>query len=441
MRPSSEPSARAASIPPLSSIRPNSAQAAWARSSVSFSTAYEPPAGSATWATCDSEISRLEVLRAIRRPNVVRQPEHAVERQHRHRVGSAHPGGEGRDRGAEHVDPGVVLAHHRAAGHDVLSLAAVVGRGRAELGDPGPEPAGRTELRDRRELLVGRGVPELQETERLVEREAGPGERAQVRRPRGQAVAELLAVGRAEVVDRGGVDDDPEGAGLAGELGDADQRSVPAGRACRDHTPHQCREGVGAEVGPLGRGHAAGAEQRDERLRGGDRVGGRVEHDRGEVEQHVVEQCGEIVGSDAGTELDPQGGGPVLEVDQRGLVAVLGAEAAQVAADVPVTGPGRPAGGAQVVQQRGRAERGDADAVEGGAGELAPHQVVGVVLAHPPGLAEHRGRGLLPVAGPEPVVVGTGQLERTLLGLELRRLREPTMDVSHGANDRSPTDR
>ncbi len=61
---------RAASMspPPSTSIRPNSSQAATARSSVSFSTAYAPPAGSATSATCDSSIRRCETLRAIRRP-------------------------------------------------------------------------------------------------------------------------------------------------------------------------------------------------------------------------------------------------------------------------------------------------------------------------------------------------------------------------------------
>ena len=41
---------------------------------MSFSTAYAPPAGSATLATWDSEISRREVLRAIRRPSVVGRP-------------------------------------------------------------------------------------------------------------------------------------------------------------------------------------------------------------------------------------------------------------------------------------------------------------------------------------------------------------------------------
>ncbi len=60
--------------PRRTSIRPSSAQAARARSSVSFSTAYEPPAGSTTLATWDSEISSEEVLRAIRRPNASGTP-------------------------------------------------------------------------------------------------------------------------------------------------------------------------------------------------------------------------------------------------------------------------------------------------------------------------------------------------------------------------------
>ena len=41
---------------------------------MSFSTAYEPPAGSATRATWDSEISSEEVFRAIRRPNASGTP-------------------------------------------------------------------------------------------------------------------------------------------------------------------------------------------------------------------------------------------------------------------------------------------------------------------------------------------------------------------------------
>ncbi len=37
---------------------------------MSFSTAYDPPAGSATLPRCDSETRSAEVLRAIRRPSV-----------------------------------------------------------------------------------------------------------------------------------------------------------------------------------------------------------------------------------------------------------------------------------------------------------------------------------------------------------------------------------
>ena len=57
---------------------------------------------------------------------------------------------------------------------------------------------------------------------------------------------------------------------------------------------------------------------------------------------------------------------------------------------------GRPLG-LPVLEQVGRAERGDLDAVERGPGELLPHQRVGVVVAQPLGLAQHRGRRGLPV--------------------------------------------
>ena len=69
-----DPSARAASIPPASSIRPSSSHPAAARSSVSFSTAYAPPAGSETRARWDSEISSEDVFRAIRRPRASGTP-------------------------------------------------------------------------------------------------------------------------------------------------------------------------------------------------------------------------------------------------------------------------------------------------------------------------------------------------------------------------------
>src|SRR3546814_15455648 len=67
MRDLNEPSSRATTMPPTASMRSNSAQAALARSSVSRSTAKEPPAGSTTLAPRDSGISRDLVFRPIRR--------------------------------------------------------------------------------------------------------------------------------------------------------------------------------------------------------------------------------------------------------------------------------------------------------------------------------------------------------------------------------------
>ena len=52
----------------------------------------------------------------------VGQPERGVERQHGHRVRAADAGSERRDAGAQHVHPGVVLAHHRPRRDRVLAL-------------------------------------------------------------------------------------------------------------------------------------------------------------------------------------------------------------------------------------------------------------------------------------------------------------------------------
>ena len=101
-------------------------------------------------------------MRAIRRPKRLRLAERGVERQHGHRVGPADAGGERRDGAAEHVDVGVVLAEHRPAGHRVLALGDVdVGREPRVLEHARPQLARGTELGDGRELLVRRGVAEL----------------------------------------------------------------------------------------------------------------------------------------------------------------------------------------------------------------------------------------------------------------------------------------
>ena len=111
-----------------------------ASSSVSFSTAHAPAAGSATRPRWDSASSRLEVLRAIRRENSSGSPSGLSNGHHGDRVGPADARGEGGDGGAEHVDPGVVLAHHRPAG-DRVDRAARPARPRSAPA-PGPRAGG-----------------------------------------------------------------------------------------------------------------------------------------------------------------------------------------------------------------------------------------------------------------------------------------------------------
>ena len=204
--------------PAGSSIRPELRPAGRGQSSVSCSTAYEPPAGSATRATCDSAISSAGGVARDPAAERVGHAERGVERQHRHRVGAADAGGEGRDGGAQHVHPGVVLAHHRPAGDGVLAL--LVGVGLAQLEHARPQPARGPQLGDGRELLVGGGVPELDQAGRVVAAAMPPSVSiAEVRRAGGHRVAELLGVGRTQVVHRRGVDDDRQRAGVARQLG------------------------------------------------------------------------------------------------------------------------------------------------------------------------------------------------------------------------------
>ena len=107
------PAAACSPNPPSASIRPSSAQPATARSSVSLSTAYDPPAGSDTAATWASSIEERGGVAGDPAAEGVGRPSALVERHHGDGVGAADARSEGRDGGAEHVDPGVVLAHHR----------------------------------------------------------------------------------------------------------------------------------------------------------------------------------------------------------------------------------------------------------------------------------------------------------------------------------------
>ena len=146
--------------PPAASISWKNAHAARASSAVSDSTYQEPPAGSITRARCASSTSSAWVLRAIRRENGSDAAERGVERRHGDRVGAADPGGEPGDGAAQQVPVRVAPGEHRRRADGVLELRA--GRA-AGLGDPRPQPPGRAQLGDRRELLGGRRVAELQQ--------------------------------------------------------------------------------------------------------------------------------------------------------------------------------------------------------------------------------------------------------------------------------------
>ncbi len=196
------------------------------------------------------------------------------------------------------------------------------------------------------------------------------------------------------------VDDGRQHAGVLGDPGDL--HDVLAGR-------------VGAEVGPLG-----GVRVTDQpgHLTRGLR-GGVLQHHRGDVEQHLVEQRRQV-----GLGVDPQRGGTGSEVGQRLLVV---GTPGHPGPDVPAAHAGRPTGGHEVVEQVRGPERRDGEAVERGARQPLPDEVVRVVVAEPSRLAEHRRGGCFPV-GTGVVVGGVGEGEVTLLGLELGGLVQPALD-------------
>ena len=240
-------------------------------------------------------------------------------------------------------------------------------------------------------------------------------------------------------MDRGGVDDDAQrrrrSRGQLGRLVEQLGRGLLGGRACRD--PPQRPDRVRTEVGAVGRRDAAVVEHRDERLGGGERVGGRVEHDRREVEQHAVERGVEVLGGEAGAELEPQRRGAAVEVDERGLVGQLGVGAVEVGADVPVAGPGRAAGWS-------RARRGPRRCPAAGPRCRRAWSRLSFSHTRESASSSPSRRALRSTAAADfsqSALVqrspGIGQLERALFGLELGRLGQAALDFSHGANDRS----
>ena len=181
-----------------------------------------------------------------------------------------------------------------------------------------PEPARGAELGDGGELLVGRGVAELQQRRGLGRVDPGGLQDPEVGDAHGERVAELLRVGGAEVVHGRAVDDDRQRACLACELGDPghDLLHVLGDPAATDGRADRVR----AEVGALGRGDPPFCDHGGERLGGGNGVAVGLEHDRSQVEEHPVEGRREVlVGQPGRADLQPQRGGAVLEVGDRRL--------------------------------------------------------------------------------------------------------------------------
>ena len=236
---------------------------------MSFSTAYEPPAGSATWATCDSSMSRWRCCgrsggrSASGRPSGLSNGSTVTL--------SAPP--------TPAAKAATVVRSMFTQGSYLLIIGRLVTACRRMLAAGVASLSSSTRAHSRRaarslaivgELLVGRGVAELDQARGLVDAQPGVGEGAEVRRAGGHRPAELLGVGGAAVVDRGRVDDERRGSRRS--LRRAGERRRSRRRA---GTP---RLVLGVQLAALGVARGTPA-----------RVAA-VEHDRREVEQHAVEQ-------------------------------------------------------------------------------------------------------------------------------------------------------
>ena len=185
---------RAASAPPSASSLCSSSQPRRARSSVSFSTAKEPPAGSVTRATWASWISSEEVLRATRRPRASGTPRAVSKGITVTEAAPPTPPAKAATVPRSMLTQGSYFVSMARPVTGVLDLAGGV-RGARELQHPGPEPTGGAELGDGEELLVGDGVAELQQRRCLVdgEPEVAASARSQERRTGRQRPARARA--------------------------------------------------------------------------------------------------------------------------------------------------------------------------------------------------------------------------------------------------------
>ena len=215
----------------------------------------------------------------------------AVEGEHRDGRGAAQPRADGGDGAAQHVHPGVAARDHRGARDGVLRHRAAALRRAADVADAVPAAARGPELGQRRELVGGGGEAELQAGERLVGAQPRLGERAQGGDPRRQRGPELLGVAAAGTVVGQAVGDD--GAQLRVARGrllrvldeGVAVRLVERGPALRAVEQRVVAERAGDRAGA---GLLGEAQQRRGGVRG---VAAGLEGDRGEVDEHALEQA------------------------------------------------------------------------------------------------------------------------------------------------------
>ncbi len=239
-----------------------------ARSSVSFSTAYAPPAGSATRATCDSDMSSARVLRAIRRPNASGAPSGLSNGSTV--TASAPP--------TPAANAATVVRSMLTHGSYLLSIGRLVtacwccARSLVPLSSSTrrPQSPRGAQLGDGRELLVGRGVAELDDLRGLVEVEpehrSGYGGSRRRRPASGRAPARQTRRGRGPRSRRRRRRARRPATPARPARGSAPRASRPRlVRGCSSRPSAYCQERAGAGLG-------------------------RLQHHGREVEQHAVEQ-------------------------------------------------------------------------------------------------------------------------------------------------------
>ena len=380
---------------PSDSIRPSSSHAASASSSVSFSTAHAPAAGSATRPRWDSASSRLEVLRAIRREN-----------------SSGSPTGLSKGTTVTASAPPTPAAKAATVVRSMLtqgSYLLIIGRlvtawTRSSTGSAPLSSSTRPQSRRTARSLaivtnwssVAASLSSTSPAASVTGKPAASSRRRYAAAGR-ERPADLLHVGRALLVDRRRVDDRCEHPGPAGEPGDPTTWS-PAASAPR------LVPSAGVVAPSTDRNDRAWAA-----VAWSSTTGARSSF---------------TPSSSAARSAPPSTSSEVAPLSRSTSAC---SRSAGVVRDLPASGPPGASGGGEPVDQVRRAERRDREPVEGGAGERVPHRVVGVAVAEPARLAQHRRGGALPV-GAAVAVLGAGERQRPLVGLELLRLVQPSLD-------------